>query len=722
MPELFFEIKFNADQASLNTVKEQVDAIQKQSIQAQEESVKGSQQQANLEEDILKSKREKLRLLRREANVAEANFRLGVINQEQLEQTTQEIYTQAEAQELFTQEVDRSGAAQKSLVQAQLRAQSGFKGIAQTSARANQSLMNLGRIVQDLPFGFLGISNNIDPALNSFRELKNESGGTAGALKALGGSLAGSGGIIFALGSLLPTAVLMAQKGLNFYSKSTSKATSLTKDLTESIIDFADGQESAFDLRRINRSTARSIEIANLLIARADTLSGDVADALEEEGERLKENAEVARERANTLVEYIVATTKLTEMQARNALVETELLEDRKEGVEVTREYLKLLADGVGFDREALDLKEMTIENTNELVRLADEQISRLEKVAKRDQIIFQFERERLDLLRATNRISKEEYEIRSQQITNEQIQVRQRYEEEIRGIRESKQERIDSQYEIIQAERDARRELLNNMPEREDEIFDESANLAAQAALREMQTDAQIQSFTGVEQRKAEIQADFERRRLQIIEQYGSQTNATREMLKLNEEQRQRELTKVVQTEAERQKQFKVQAAQAGLQLAGGIISSLMKLNQAQTDQTEAQARKRFETQKKLSKAQAIVNGAGAIVKTYNEYGWTPFGIAAAVAQAAATAIQLRAIEQTQFNSAGSASSSSNTRQTGFFETDASGKAQSQPAKPNMGMSEPVIILKGEFDDEMVSVKAERGSNKRRRGTQFSV
>ena len=67
------------------------------------------------------------------------------------------------------------------------------------SNQANMALTNLGRVAQDAPFGFIGIQNNLNPLLESFQRLKAETGSTGGALKALGSSLMGAGGIGFAL-------------------------------------------------------------------------------------------------------------------------------------------------------------------------------------------------------------------------------------------------------------------------------------------------------------------------------------------------------------------------------------------------------------------------------------------------------------------------------------------------------------------------------------------
>lgn len=60
---------------------------------------------------------------------------------------------------------------------------------------ANATLINTGRIIQDMPFGIIGITNNLNPLLESFQRLRAESTSTGAALKAFGASLLGSGGI-----------------------------------------------------------------------------------------------------------------------------------------------------------------------------------------------------------------------------------------------------------------------------------------------------------------------------------------------------------------------------------------------------------------------------------------------------------------------------------------------------------------------------------------------
>jgi hypothetical protein len=111
------------------------------------------------------------------------------------------------------------------------------QGLSKLSANSNQAafaLNNLSRVAQDAPFGFIGIQNNLNPLLESFQALKKETGSTGGALKALGGSLMGAGGLGIAL-SVVSSAILFAQMGLRAWGVSAEKAAESTEDYAESL-------------------------------------------------------------------------------------------------------------------------------------------------------------------------------------------------------------------------------------------------------------------------------------------------------------------------------------------------------------------------------------------------------------------------------------------------------------------------------------------------------
>jgi hypothetical protein len=83
--------------------------------------------------------------------------------------------------------------------QAASKSSSAFRPFTKSSNEAMMATTNLGRVMQDLPFGFIGIANNLNPLLESFQRLSKESGGLKGAMKALAGSVMGAGGIGLAL-------------------------------------------------------------------------------------------------------------------------------------------------------------------------------------------------------------------------------------------------------------------------------------------------------------------------------------------------------------------------------------------------------------------------------------------------------------------------------------------------------------------------------------------
>jgi hypothetical protein len=109
-------------------------------------------------------------------------------------------------------------------------------GVKPGANEATQSLTNLSRIAQDAPFGFLGISNNINPLLESFQRLKASTGTTGGALKALAGSLTGAGGLGLAVGI---GSALLTVFGDRLFS--TKKKVEETEDATKKLKDSLNG-------------------------------------------------------------------------------------------------------------------------------------------------------------------------------------------------------------------------------------------------------------------------------------------------------------------------------------------------------------------------------------------------------------------------------------------------------------------------------------------------
>lgn len=85
-------------------------------------------------------------------------------------------------------------------------------GLRTSTSQATFALGNFNRVVQDAPFGFIGIQNNIEPLFQSFQQLKQETGSTGGAFRALATSLAGPAGVLFAFSAVTSIVTVLVQK------------------------------------------------------------------------------------------------------------------------------------------------------------------------------------------------------------------------------------------------------------------------------------------------------------------------------------------------------------------------------------------------------------------------------------------------------------------------------------------------------------------------------
>ena len=130
---------------------------------------------------------------------------------------------------------------------------------------AGQSIRNLSRVVQDAPYGFIGIANNINPLVESFGRLKAETGSTGGAIKALVGGLSGAAGLGLAFGAVT-SAITFAQIGFQAWNSNSKEARDnfdlFKKDLealkrelyavTDSLTKFIEETQQALKLSDIN--------------------------------------------------------------------------------------------------------------------------------------------------------------------------------------------------------------------------------------------------------------------------------------------------------------------------------------------------------------------------------------------------------------------------------------------------------------------------------------
>lgn len=177
----------------------------------------------------------------------------------------------------------------------------GFGKVVAGSNQATNALTNLSRIAQDAPFGFIGITNNINPLLESFQRLKAETGSTKTALSALGSSLLGAGGLGLAVG--IGSALLTVFGDKLFGIGAASKK---AKD---------DADELAKTIRSIGEIQAEATGGAQGQIAQVNALVAVVSDttvAYEQRKNALEELRDVNKAYFGDIQLEDAATGKLT--------------------------------------------------------------------------------------------------------------------------------------------------------------------------------------------------------------------------------------------------------------------------------------------------------------------------------------------------------------------------------------------------------------------------
>lgn len=107
-------------------------------------------------------------------------------------------------------------------------------GFNQQTNSASYALLNMNRVIQDTPYGFMGISNNLNPMVESFQKLGRETGSTSLAFRALGATLIGPGGLALAV-SVLSAALSFGAIGLQMWGRRGKEA----KEATDGANDAA---------------------------------------------------------------------------------------------------------------------------------------------------------------------------------------------------------------------------------------------------------------------------------------------------------------------------------------------------------------------------------------------------------------------------------------------------------------------------------------------------
>ena len=143
----------------------------------------------------------------------------------------------------------------------------GISNLGKSTANATPALQEFSRVIQDAPFGIMGVGNNIQQLTANFGHLSKSAGGSKAALKLMIGALAGPGGVLLAVSAV--TSLLTVFSDEIFSSeKSTKSAKEALEDYVEALnqVDRAKlkGQQSAAKELTDLRLLKKQVEDTNI--------------------------------------------------------------------------------------------------------------------------------------------------------------------------------------------------------------------------------------------------------------------------------------------------------------------------------------------------------------------------------------------------------------------------------------------------------------------------
>ena len=319
------------------------------------------------------------------------------------------------------------------------------------SNQASTALTNFSRVASDAPFGLIGIANNIDPLVQSFIQLRKETGSGKAALTALATSLAGGGGLILGV-SLLTSALQFAQLGFSRWGASASKAKEETDKLTQAQQDFVrdiSKQRLEIDslVKSANNLTLSEKDRANA-IDRLNKIIPDNIGLINEQNVATEEGAAIIRNyitavEARATAEILsgrIAENNVKIFDAQNKLKEetnrlqNQILKNEKQAAE-------LAAKGTASAQSYLGLSQSTERSQKQLLDLQKEQNQIINESNKANETLRkQYE----SLIPTVNTLSvtNEKSQKQSKENTNEIIDLLKRYNEELKGINWEEQNR----------------------------------------------------------------------------------------------------------------------------------------------------------------------------------------------------------------------------------------------------------------------------------------
>lgn len=245
------------------------------------------------------------------------------------------------------------------------------KGLKRDIRGTTPTMLEFNRVIQDAPFGIIGVGNNIQQLTANFAILRRNAGGTGAAMKALVGSFAGPAGILFAVSAVTSLITVYGDELFNAKSgtEKLKEETEKNKEALNNYIESLRGVEKS-TLDASKSAAQEQITLKNLRKQIEDTTIS--TDKREDAIEKLRKTfpayfQDVSNEQllnGQAASSYDVLTNSITKRAKATAALDL-LVENAKTELDVSKRLLQIEKD---------------LQKTQEAKVLAKEEEDRLNK------------------------------------------------------------------------------------------------------------------------------------------------------------------------------------------------------------------------------------------------------------------------------------------------------------------------------------------------------
>jgi hypothetical protein len=221
------------------------------------------------------------------------------------------------------------------------------KQIDDFSKKSRIALNSLSLVAQDLPFGFIGIQNNLPGVISSFGELTREAGGVGGALKQLGSALIGPAGLFLAFSAVTAGVTFLIQKYgslgaavtalISNNAKLVQVQNALNKEMASSVGNTAGETAQIQILVKAMNDLSKPMKERQDAYSALKKIAPEIARGINEENLLTKKNIDLVNENSKARIEYI-------KLRARENAILNIVNKNEQERITLEQEYPALLS------------------------------------------------------------------------------------------------------------------------------------------------------------------------------------------------------------------------------------------------------------------------------------------------------------------------------------------------------------------------------------------